>query len=61
MKFITKKMLDGKSYYIHPDMKGLKVYASDVSKIPAKYGIDKSKYILVNKKMKYPHRNSNLV
>jgi len=49
MKIITKEMLNEKSYYIHPDLKGLKVYTSDISKIPAKKGIDKSKYILINK------------
>jgi len=50
MVTITKKMLDDKPYYIHPDLKGLKVYISDISKISAKKGIDKSKYVLVNKK-----------
>ncbi len=46
---ITKQMIDKMSYYIHPDLKGLKVYTNDISKIPAKKGIDKSKYILVEK------------
>lgn len=49
MKIITKEMFNKKPYYIHPDLKGVKVYAKDISKIPAKKGIDKSKYILVNK------------
>tara|TARA_R110002073_G_scaffold302347_2_gene469985 strand:- start:966 stop:1115 length:150 start_codon:yes stop_codon:yes gene_type:complete len=49
MKTITKEMLNEKSYYIHPDLKGYKVYASNISKISAKKGIDKSKYILINK------------
>ena len=31
-------MLDKKPYYIHPDLKGLKVYTNDISKIPAKKG-----------------------
>lgn len=47
MKFITKKQLDNMSYYIHPDLPNTEVYANDISKIPAKKGIDKSKYILV--------------
>ena len=47
MKTISKEMLDKKPYYIHPNLKGLKVYTDDISKIPAKKGIDKSKYILV--------------
>ena len=49
MRTITKEMFDKKPYYIHPDLKGLKVYTNDIKKIPAKKGIDKSKYILVNK------------
>ena len=49
MKTITKEMLNNKSYWVHPNLKGLKVYAKDISKIPAKKGIDKNKYILINK------------
>ena len=48
MKLITQEQLDNMSYYIHPDLPNVEVYANDISKIPAKKGIDKSKYILVN-------------
>ena len=48
-KTIDKKQLNNMSYYIHPDLPNTEVYANDISKIPAKKGIDKSKYILVNK------------
>lgn len=36
-------ILDG-NYWIHPDLPGLHVYAPSVKYIPAKKGIDKSKY-----------------
>ena len=34
------------SYWIHPDLPNYKIYAKSVDYIPAKKGIDKSKYIL---------------
>lgn len=48
MKLMTQEQLDNMSYYIHPDLPNTEVYVNDISKIPAKKGIDKSKYILVN-------------
>ena len=47
MKTITKNQLNKMSYYIHPDLPNTEVYTNDISKIPAKKGIDKSKYILI--------------
>ena len=38
------------SYWIHPDLPDVHTYAESVDYIPAKKGIDKSKYILCRRK-----------
>lgn len=37
------------SYYVHPDLPNVKIYAKNTDEIPAYKGVDKSKYILINK------------
>ena len=52
MKKKTKDIIitfKNESYYIHPNLPNHKTYTDNINKIPAKKGIDKSKYILIKK------------
>jgi len=45
-----KEIIFDGNYWIHPDLPGEHAYASSVKYIPAKKGIDKSKYFINRRK-----------